>query len=318
MKREHRVKRGRASGAWHRVVSVASAIAVLAAPLLLAQQEPDRSSAILDRIRSGGALRLGFRTDARPFAYTDSTGRPAGYSISLCEKIVTTAKREFGLGSLPLEWVPLAVDSRFQALAQGKIDIICGAESETLARREDASFSTSIFPGGIGVLVRADAERLKDVLSGRQKSQPIWRATATRTLQARAFSIVEGTTSEKWLSGRMRELEVIANVTTVKAYDEGIQAVIDRRSDAFFGERALLLEASRRYAHTGSVAILERQFTYERLALAIPRGDEAFRLLVDRALSQLYMSGEIVLLYAGSFGEPDANALAFFQWNTLR
>ncbi len=48
------------------------------------------------------------------------------------------------------------------------------------------------------------------------------------------------------------------------------------------------------------------------------RNDEAFRLLVDRTLSQLYMSGEIVPLYAGSFGEPDANALAFFQWNTLR
>ena len=282
-----------------------------------AQTSPQQS-AIVDRIRSGRPLRLGFRTDARPFAYTDTKGRPAGYSISLCERIVTAAKREFGLASLPLEWVPLAPDSHFQTLGQGKIDIICGAEAETVARREQASFSIPIFPGGIGVLVRADATRLKEVLSGRQMSRPIWQAAAMRTVQARAFSIVEGTTSENWLSARMRELEVIANVTTVKGYDDGIQAVIDRRSDAFFGERAILLEAGRRYAHTGDVAILERQFSYERLALAIPRGDEAFRLLVDRVLSQLYTSGEIGLLYAGSFGEPDANALAFFQLNTLR
>jgi polar amino acid transport system substrate-binding protein len=312
------MQRGRAAGVWQRVASVVCAIAVLAAPVLLAQQAPGPQSTILDGVRSGRALRLGFLTDARPFAFTDTTGRPAGYSISLCERIAAAAKREFGLGSLPLEWVPLAVDSRFQALAQGKVDIICGAETETLERREEASFSIPIFPGGIGVLVRADADRLKDVLSGRQMSRPIWQAAATRTLQARAFSIVEGTTSERWLSGRMRELEVIANVTTVKSYDEGIQAVIDRRSDAFFGERASILEAGRRFARTGNVAVLERQFTYERLALAIPRGDESFRLLVDRALSQLYLSGEIALLYAGSFGEPDANALAFFQWNTLR
>ena len=312
------MKRGRAAKVGQQVASVACAIAVLAAPLLVAQQEPDRKSDIFDRLRGGGALRLGFRTDTRPFAYRDSTGRPVGYSISLCERIAAAAKREFGLAALPLEWVPLAVESRFQTLALGKVDVICGAETETLARREEASFSIPIFPGGIGVLVRADAGRLKEVLSGRQIAQPIWRAAATRTLQARAFSIVEGTTSERWLTARMRELEVIANVTTVKTYDDGVQGVVERRSDAFFGERAILLGVARRHAHTDTVAVLDRQFTYERLGLALRRGDEPFRLLVDRALSQLYLSGEIVSLYAGSFGEPDSNALAFFEWNTLR
>ena len=313
------MQRGRSVGVrQHRVAGVACAIAVLAAPLLFGQQTRDRQSDLFDRIRGGGALRLGFRTDARPFAYTGATGRPEGYSVSLCERIAVAVKREFGLGSLPLEWVPLAVDSRFQTLAQGKIDIICGAETETLARREEASFSIPIFPGGIGVLVRGDDVRLKDVLSGRQSSQPIWRAAATRALQARAFSIVEATTTETWLPARMRELDIIADVTRVKAYDEGVHAVMERRSDAFFGERAILLDAARRYAYTGNLVVLDRQFTYERLALAIRRGDDPFRLVVDRALSQLYISGEIVPLYAGSFGEPDANALAFFQWNTLR
>ena len=313
------MQRGRSAGVrQYRVAGVACAIAVLAAPLLFGQQAQDRQSGMFDRIRSGRALRLGYRTDARPFAYTGSTGRPEGYSISLCERIAVAVKREFGLGSLPLEWVPLAVDSRFQTLAQGKVDVLCGAETETLARREEASFSIPIFPGGIGVLVRGDAVRLQEVLSGRQISQPIWRAAATRALQARTFSVVEGTTTETWLPARMRELDVIADVTRIKAYDEGVQAVMERRSDAFFGERAILLDAVRRHAYTSNLLVLDRQFTYERLGLAIRRGDEAFRLLVDRALSGLYLSGEVVPLYAASFGEPDANALAFFQWNTLR
>jgi len=40
----------------------------------------------------------------------------------------------------------------------------------------------------------------------------------------------------------------------------------------------------------------------EPYALALRRGDEDFRLAVDRALSQIYRSGEIVKLFATSFG----------------
>ena len=63
--------------------------------------------------------------------------------------------------------------------------------------------------------------------------------------------------------------------------------------------------------------MLDRLFTYEPLALALPRGDEDFRLLVDRALSAIYRSGEIGDLYAGWFGEPDEAALTFFRLHTL-
>ena len=58
-------------------------------------------------------------------------------------------------------------------------------------------------------------------------------------------------------------------------------------------------------------------FTYEPLALALPRGDEDLRLLVDRTLCGLYRSDEIGSLYATWFGEPDENALTFFRLNTL-
>jgi ABC-type amino acid transport substrate-binding protein len=63
--------------------------------------------------------------------------------------------------------------------------------------------------------------------------------------------------------------------------------------------------------------VLDRLFAYEPLALALQRGDEDFRLLVDRTLSELYRSGEIGNLYASWFGEPDENALTFFRLSTL-
>ena len=56
---------------------------------------------------------------------------------------------------------------------------------------------------------------------------------------------------------------------------------------------------------------------YEPIALASVRGDEDFRLLVDRVLSRLYRSGEIGVIYTKFFGEPDASALEFFRFVAL-
>jgi ABC-type amino acid transport substrate-binding protein len=59
--------------------------------------------------------------------------------------------------------------------------------------------------------------------------------------------------------------------------------------------------------------VIERSFSSEALALALPRGDNGLRLLVDRTLSQLYRSKEFAALYTTHFGAPDAGMLQFFQ-----
>jgi ABC-type amino acid transport substrate-binding protein len=220
---------------------------------------------------------------------------------------------------LTVEWVPVSIDERFRAVQQGQIDLLCAADTVTLARRTETAFSIPIFPGGIGALVRADAPaRLRDVLAGRgQVFRPTWRATAGQVLQSRAFSVVRGTTAEKWLADSINELQVIAEVVPVGGYDAGIQALLDRKSDVFFGERAILMDGAHRHPSARNLATIDRLFTTEPLALAIGRSDDDFRLIVDRALSRLFRSGEIGKLYADAFGEPDENVLAIFRWNAL-
>jgi putrescine:ornithine antiporter len=309
----------------HQAALLASVIALLvAAPLVRAQKPPAPAPALapattLDQIRDLGRLRLGYRTDARPFSYRDESNQAAGYSVVLCQRIADAVKGEPGLAGVTVEWVPVTVDDRFRAIQQGQVDLLCGAETVTVARRAEVSFSIPIFPGGIGALVRSDAPaRLREVLTGRgQTYRPTWRASAERILRSRGFSAVAGTTSEKWLTQRIKDLQVIADVSSVGSHDAGLQAVLDRRSDAFFGERAVLLDAARRHPAARDLMVIDRLFTYEPLALALRRGDESFRLLVDRTLSRFYASGEMGDLYAKWFGEPDESALAFFRWNTL-
>ena len=43
------------------------------------------------------------------------------------------------------------------------------------------------------------------------------------------------------------------------------------------------------------------------------RGDDAFRLLVDRSLSRLFRSKDLAPLYTRYFGAPDTGTLEFFQ-----
>jgi putrescine:ornithine antiporter len=292
-------------------------VAVLAATSLTLAQGT-RTGTTVDRIRDGH-LRLGYRTDARPFSYKNEAGQAAGYSIAVCRKVTDSVKGDLHLGSLAVEWVPVSFEERFRALQEGRIDLLCGADTVTLARRAEAAFSIPVFPGGIGALVRADAPaRLRDVLAGRgQVLQPVWRASAGQLLQSKAFSVVAGTTAEKWLAQRMTDLEVIAPVVPVDGYEAGIRAVLDRKADVLFGERAILLDAARRGPSARDLSVIDRLFTNEPLAFAMVKGDDDLRLLVDGALSRLYRSGEIGMLYADVFGEPDENALTFFRWNAL-
>jgi putrescine:ornithine antiporter len=308
----------RSAGARRAVIATCVILLLAAAAPRLLGQEARGQSGTLDRIRNTGRVTLGHRVDTRPFSYRDESGQAAGYSVALCQQIVDALKREPGLSGLTVEWVPVTVSDRFSAVLQGRVDLLCGAETVTLARRSVVSFSIPIFPGGIGVLVRADAPaRLREVLSGQgQIFRPTWRASALQVLRARAFSAVEGTTAETWLTERIKTLQVIADVSRVGSHDAGVRAVLDRRSDAFFGERAALLDAAS-HRPARDLMVLDRLFTYEPLALAFERGDDDLRLLVDRALSRFYGSTAMVDLYTKWFGEPDDTTLTFFRWNRL-
>ncbi|HEX2493646.1 MAG TPA: transporter substrate-binding domain-containing protein, partial [Steroidobacter sp.] len=177
-----------------------------------------------------------------------------------------------------------------------------------------------IFPGGNRAVVRADAPTaLRNVLSEQPTARPVWRGSPAATvLEGAAVAVVSGTTTEKWLAARRSALQINAEFVPVPDYRTGLQRLLDRKADVFFGERTVVLGAlgTMESSARENLVILDRRFTHEPIALALPRGDDDFRLLVDRALSQLYASEEFVQLYTKWCGEFDAGTRAFFLWNT--
>jgi polar amino acid transport system substrate-binding protein len=291
------------------------AFAVL--PLAQAVSAPPATS---DRIRETNKLVLGYRTDAQPFSYRDASGAPTGYSVALCQKIAEQVKTEYGLPKLAVEWVPTTLAERFNAVAQGKVDLLCGADSVTLSRRKEVAFSIPIFLSGIGAVLRANAPApLREILAeGQPPPRPVWRAWPARTiLEKKTFSAVAGPTAETWLTGRLNAFQLDATIVPVTTYDAGIQRVFDGSSDVFFGDRPILLATAKRNAAAEDLLVLDRLFTYEPVALVLARGDDDLRLVVDQTLSRLFRSKDFEDLYANWFGKLDDEAIAFFRSSAL-
>jgi len=76
---------------------------------------------------------------------------------------------------------------------------------------------------------------------------------------------------------------------------------------------SLLQDAVLRSAAPSDVVVVDKLFRRDPIALAMPRGDADFRLAVDRALSRLFRSKDLLAIYEKHFGAPSSGALEFFQ-----
>jgi ABC-type amino acid transport substrate-binding protein len=267
----------------------------------------------LGRIRRAGRIVIGYRADAAPMSHRDPSGKPAGYSIALCNTVADALKQALSQPSLAVEWVPVA--NGFTELEEHRVDLICRADEITLANRAQASFSIPIFPGGVSALVRADADQaLLAALEERPSPYaPLWRGTPPPTLEHRTYSALVGSDTVEALKETIAKLRLTANIEPVADYDAGIAAVLARRSDVLFGDREKLLEAARLSPAGKQLHVLTRRFTFAALALAISFNDDEFRLAIDRALSEFYANPEFGALYTANFGTPDTDTVAFFR-----
>lgn len=270
----------------------------------------------LDKLRETGKFVVGYVSDGSSLTQKDATGKATGYAIALCTKVGDAAKQELKLPSLAVELVQVSMEERFSAVAQGKIDMLCGAVP-TLERRAQVSFSIPVGFVGVNAVIRSDAPvRLVQVLTGQEPPRAVvWRGT--NAPERRSLAVVKGTVVERALVDKLAERRIAIDVVSVKDTAEGVQAVVDRRADAFFDGRPLLLDAVGRSPAKSNLVVLDQLFRRELLAFAIRRNDDDFRLTVDRALSRIYRSPELPTIYRTYLKDPDRETLEFFELMAL-
>jgi polar amino acid transport system substrate-binding protein len=276
------------------------------------------SAGTMDRIKETGHIKLGYLPDARPFTYKNDAGTADGYGVALCQAIAGQVKAQLALPALTVDWVPLTLENRLSEVQQGNVDLLCTPTTVTLTRRKAVAFSIPVFAGGNRAVLRADASsRLRDVLAETPNEQAVWRGSpAAKLLEGTSFAVVSGTSTETWLNARRAAFQINAKITPVPDYRTGLQLLLDRKVNVFFGERSLVLGAMDAAARE-KLTVLDRLFTHELAGLAFARSDEDFHLLVDASLSQLYASKEFAALYAKWFGPFPDKERDFLLWYTL-
>jgi len=251
----------------------------------------------LGRIKAANAINVAYSPDSLPFSF-DKDGAPAGYSIDVCKRVIAQIGRAVGQPDLKVRWIAGSTPERLKMVASGKADLECANTTQTLSRLANVDFSSLIFIDAGAFLVRTDSSinRVSD-------------------LAGKKIAVLKGTTTETLLRALLQQSLVNATVVPVEQAGEGMTMLDASTVDAYAGDKIKLLGLVAQSSDPRRYQYLSEELSFEPYAFALPRNDSALRLEVNRALTQIYMSGEIETIFMnwlGKLGRPSGLLAAMY------
>jgi ABC-type amino acid transport substrate-binding protein len=208
---------------------VAPAAMLLAAGLLTGCANTPGSATpdTLARIKQTQTLTLGYREDSKPFSYKGADGKPAGYSVELCNRVAVALQSRLQLPKLDVKWVPVTVATRMQSLADHTIDIECGSTTRTLGREQLVDFSNTTWVESSSFVSLASAPAMR-----------------VRDLNGKRVGVIAGTTTEAALKA-LAARNIVPVFVPVLTHTDGVAAVRDGRVDVYATDRLILVAKCR-------------------------------------------------------------------------
>lgn len=243
-------------------------IAALIMPLAVQAQT-------LERIKSSGEIKFGYRTDAAPLSFENDAGRPQGYSPIVCFALAERLGAQLGMETLDVVFQRVDTENRFDKVASGEIDLLCGAATITLSRRETVDFSVPTYVDGTTVLLQRDGVTTLQELSGKK------------------VGVRENTTTAEALNNSLAADGIDAEVITYDDHADAMTAMEDREIDGYFADQSILINLFLASEKRDQFKIFEGILTIEKHGFAMARGDNDFRLAIDSALSELFLDGSM-------------------------
>ncbi len=237
-------------------------------------------SATLKRIAERGMVSIGHRETSIPFSYMDQSGKPIGYSIDICMKIVDAIRAQLGKPDIGVKMVPVTGQTRIPLLANGTIDIECGSTTNNLTRQRQVSYLQTTFITGTKIAVRKDSG-VKEI----------------EDLKGKIIGVASGTTNEKAIKDHIAEKRLDIKITHVKDHSQGWLALETGRVDAYGSDDVLLYGLISKSKAPGGYAVVGRYLSFDPYAIMVPRNDDTFQRLGTAVLSELMRSGELEKMY---------------------
>lgn len=275
---------------------VATAVATAPAAAQLA-------SPTLAKIKAAKAINVAYSPDSAPFSSASGNAPPEGYSIELCKRVIAQVARTLDEPQLKVNWLPGAVAERLQMVATGRAELDCANTTQTQTRLASVDFSNLIFVNGAGLLVKAGA--------------PI---NQIAELAGKRVAVLERTTTYTRLADAVRLRGIQATLVPVAQAAAGLDLLEAGSVDAYAGDKVELAALALTSREPSKLALVIEELSYEPYALALPRNDSAFRLEANKALTRVYMSGEIepiFMQWLGKLGQPSGLLALMFVLNSI-
>jgi glutamate/aspartate transport system substrate-binding protein len=264
------------------LLAMAAAVCCLVTAPVSAQvnDEPRALTGVLKRIKDTRVVRLGAREAAVPFSSINPSGQASGYSIDLCLAIVEEAAAAIGVNALRVEYRRVTPADRIEQVVGGRIDLECGATTNTAERRERVAFSPPTFIAGTRLLVK--------------RGSPV---RSLRDLAGREVVVVRSTSNEaamrRWASDARRSLQLVV----AEDYEAALALVASGEAAALAADDVLLAGHIAERGLRREYAIVGELLSYEPYGIVYAKNDEALGAVVHAAFTRLAVTGEIRSIY---------------------
>ena len=274
----------------HKTLGVILTIVLIAVPL-----SAQELTGTLKKIDKSGRIRIGYREAEPPMSFLNEDNQPAGYTIDICRAVVAGIEDKIGR-ALQVDFIPVTADNRFKALRKNSIDLLCGSTTQTLSRRELVDFTQLTFVTGASFMTLKDNQKIGEA-----------------GLEGSRIGVVRATTTETALRQLILDTSTNAEIILFDAADKGLDALRQKKIDAFSSDQVVLLGLALKASDTAAFTVKSDVFSFEPFALAVRRNDADFRLVADRVIAELYRSRNILPIYDRWIGKYVGRRLPAFE-----
>lgn len=248
-----------------------------------AEARPDASASAgpvterkLDAVRQRGKLLCGVNTGLLGFSARTETGVWAGLDVDFCRAVAAAVLENADR----VELVPIETNERFDALKDGRIDVLSRSTTWTMNREVELglTFAGVLYFDGQGFMTRDD----RGLVSAQQ-------------LSGSKVCVEAGTTTEKNMAYFFKAQQVEAETISLPTREEMLKAYAEGTCDAYSGDRSALFSDRASFAEPAMHTILPEVISKEPLGPAVAGGDEEWAAIVRWTLAGLINAEEVGL-----------------------
>jgi glutamate/aspartate transport system substrate-binding protein len=241
----------------------------------------------LGKVKSSGTITIGHRDASLPLSYYDDKQQPIGYAMDLCARIVDAVKTELKLPKIDVKYQLVTSANRIPLMANGTIDLECGSTTNNIARQEQVWFTITHF-----------------VTANRWASKKSSKIKSLADLKGKTVVSTAGSTNIKQITEINAAQNRGMSIISANGHPEAFQMVETGRAVAFVMDDIILAGLVAQSRAPADYEISAVALSVEPYGIMLRKDDKAFKAVVDKAMTDIYKSGQINAIYSKWFEKP--------------